>query len=159
MIRLFAPRFLHLRQRLATAAAILALGSALSACSPDVHTRGNLPPDASLESIKVGESSQAQVASALGTPSTTSMFGTDETWYYIGARTQQFAIWPTEELARQVVAVRFDEQGTVESVSLLDKDDGTQLAIVDRRTPTAGQEMNVVQQLLGNLGRFNTEGK
>jgi len=145
----------RLRRRLGAAVAALALATGLAACDPDVYTRGNLPPPSALNSIEVGQSSQAQVASALGTPSTTSMFDSEETWFYIGARTQQFAVWPPEELARQVVAITFDQRGIVDSVRLLDKDDGTELAVVDRKTPTAGQELTILQQLLGNLGRFN----
>lgn len=149
----------RLRQRLAVAASalLLAFGPVLSACSPDVHTRGNLAKPAALDSIKIGESSRAQVVSALGTPSTTSLFDDQETWFYIGAQTQQFAVWPTEELSRQVVAIRFNDAGAVDSVRLLDKDDGSELSIVDRTTPTVGQEMSIIQQLLGNIGRFSGE--
>lgn len=136
---------------------MLALAPAISACSPDVHTRGNLAKPAALDSLKIGESSRAQVTSALGTPSTTSLFDEQETWFYIGAQTQQFAVWPTEELSRQVVAVHFDQRGIVDAVQLLDKDDGTEIAVVDRKTPTAGQQLTIVQQLLGNIGRFSSE--
>ena len=33
--------------------------------------------------------------------------------------------------------------------------DGKQIAFVDRETPTRGKEMTVLEQLFGNLGRFN----
>jgi outer membrane protein assembly factor BamE (lipoprotein component of BamABCDE complex) len=141
------------------AVAVAVVGTGLAACDPDVHTRGNLASASALEEIRVGQSSRAQVASALGTPSTTSLFDKQETWFYIGAQTQQYAIWPTEELSRQVVAITFDKQGIIESVKLLDKDDGTQLAVVDRTTPTAGRELNIIQQLLGNIGRFSPSPK
>ncbi len=157
MVRLSTALPTRLRRRLGATAAVIVLAAGLAACDPDVYTRGNLPPQAALNSIQVGQSSQAQVTSALGTPSTTSLFDNQETWFYIGSRTQQFAVWPTEELARQIVAITFDQTGIVDSVRLLDKEDGTELSVVDRKTPTAGQEMNLIQQLLGNLGRFNTD--
>ena len=38
------------------------------------------------------------------------------------------------------------------------QEDGRTIAYVDRTTPTEGNELTLIQQLLGNLGRFNPEG-
>lgn len=138
--------------------AVLApLAVALPACSPDVTPRGNMPTPSQLAQVVPGETSRPQVASLLGTPSSTSLFDNGEVWYYIGGRTTQYAVYPTQELERSVVAISFGPSGQVEEVKALGKDDGSEVVLVDRTTPTAGNELNFIQQMLGNVGRFNKD--
>lgn len=130
---------------------------ALPACSPEVTPRGNLPSPSVLAQVVAGETSRPQVASLLGSPSSTSLFDNGEVWYYIGARTTQYGVYATEEVERSVIAVRFDPAGRVEKVTTLGKDDGAEVTLVGRATPTAGNELNFMQQMLGNVGRFNKD--
>lgn len=125
----------------------------LGACAPDVVARGNKPTEARLAQIEPGNQTRAEVAALLGTPSTTATFD-NETWYYISAQTQQYAVFAREELQREVVAISFASDGTVSEVRNLTLEDGTDVAIVQRETPTLGNEMSIVEQLLGNIGRF-----
>lgn len=138
--------------------AVLALTGLIAACAPDVASRGNMPAAYQLTQIESGSTSKPEVAALLGSPSTTSLFDGGETWFYIGARTQQYAVNPVHEIERQVVAVTFDSSGTVAGVKTLDENDGRDVAMVERETPTAGNELGFMEQLLGNLGRFNKKG-
>lgn len=130
---------------------------ALGACTPMVDTRGNLPDDDKLALIKPGRQNREDISSMLGTPSNTSSFG-DETWYYISSRTETFAFFAPEEVDRKVVAIEFDPRGIVRQVKTYGLQDGKQVEMVDRETPTAGKELSVLEQLLGNVGRFSKEG-
>ena len=56
---------------------------------------------------------------------------------------------------RHVVAVEFDETGVVKEVRQYDEQDGRRIDPVERVTPTAGNEMTILDQFFGNLGRFN----
>lgn len=127
----------------------------LTACAPDVHARGNLPPQATIDQLVPGESSRNQVLSLLGTPSTTSLFDGGETWYYIGARTQQYAVYANEEIERQIVAIRFDSTGRIADLTTMGKDDGTEMAVIERETPTEGTSLTIIEQFIGNIGRFS----
>jgi hypothetical protein len=60
-----------------------------------------------------------------------------------------------EVLEQQVVIISFDKDGIVSGIDRLDKENGNQVQIVERTTPTAGAEMTFLQQMFGNLGRFN----
>ena len=51
--------------------------------------------------------------------------------------------------------VRFDKKGVVQQVERLDKQDGRDVQVVDRKTPTRGKELTVLEQLLGNVGKFS----
>jgi outer membrane protein assembly factor BamE (lipoprotein component of BamABCDE complex) len=136
--------------------AFVMIGAGLTACAADVNPRGNQPAAEMLAQIEPGKQSQSEVRSMLGSPSTISTFG-DETWYYISAMTTQWAYRSTQELERQVVAISFTPNGMVKSVEIMDKSAGREVDIVDRETPTPGKEETVLQQMLGNLGRFKKE--
>lgn len=54
-----------------------------------------------------------------------------------------------------MVVIAFDESGRVRSVEKFGQERGQDVAIVRRETPTAGNDLNLVQEFLGNIGRFN----
>lgn len=130
---------------------------AASACSPVIETRGNMPQIDQLEQIRPGEHRREDIAALLGSPSSTSLFD-NETWYYIASRKEFFAFYAPEEIDRMVVAIRFDDAGTVQDMRILGMEDGRRVELVRRETPTAGTEMTILQQLLGNIGRFGDAG-
>ncbi len=131
-----------------------ALAFAVFACSPRIDSRGNLPDPDRLAEIKPGEHSRDDVAEILGSPSSVGAFD-QEAWYYISKRTEALAFFAPEVSERQVIIVRFDKKGVVTGVETLGLEQGHAVEPVDRKTPTAGTEMSILQQLLGNLGRFN----
>jgi len=131
-----------------------ALLVATSACSPTVDVRGNVMPPERLELVKPGNLTKADVTALLGTPSSTSNFG-DDTWYYIYSKTETFAFFKPEELERQVVQVDFDKAGKVVAVHKLGKEDGKDISLVTRETPSAGRDQSWIEQMLGNVGKFN----
>lgn len=125
----------------------------LAACSPRVAVRGNLPRDEQMAKIAVGEQNRNEVAEILGTPSTLGTFD-DKVWYYISRKTEKYAFLEEEVVDQKVIAIYFDEKNVVQAIYHYDKDDLRQVGMVDRKTPTAGKELSVLEQLIGNLGRF-----
>jgi outer membrane protein assembly factor BamE (lipoprotein component of BamABCDE complex) len=134
----------------------LALG--LSACSGVVDTRGNLPDPETVLEVQPGVHDRDQVATILGSPSTVGTFE-DDTWYYISKRTEQFAFLEPEVIDQQVLMVKFGDDGLVNDMEIYGIEDGQIIEPVDRTTPTSGREITILQQLFGNLGRFNTAGQ
>ena len=132
----------------ATAVALL-----VSACSPTLNNHGNIPDQDLVDSIRIGINNREQVSSILGAPSAVATFD-KEAWYYVGARTSQIAFFDPELLDRKVLVVRFDKKGIVRQVEQLDKNNGRNVQMVDRQTPTRGKELTILEQLLGNIGRF-----
>ena len=135
---------------------VTAFAAGLSACTGRVDTRGNLADPEVVSQITPGESTRGTVEDLLGSPTTVATFN-DQTWYYIGRKTEKFAFFKPEVLEQQVVAVHFDPNGVVDDVKLYGPDDAREVELVDRTTPTAGQELSVLQQLFSNLGRFNSD--
>jgi outer membrane protein assembly factor BamE (lipoprotein component of BamABCDE complex) len=132
----------------------LALALGLAACTPTIELRGNLPPPEQLSQIVVGKSTRDDVQMLLGTPSNISPFG-EEAWHYVSTVTERVAFFEPETKERKVVSVLFSRDGVVRAVETKGLSDGHNVTPVARETPTAGKEMTIVQQLLGNLGRFS----
>ncbi len=125
----------------------------LAACSPTIDQRGNLPDADNVLAIQPGQSTKDEVVQLLGTPSTIATFS-EQTWYYISKRTETVAFFTPDVVDQQVLIVRFDEAEVVQQVALLGMDDAIEIDMVDRETPTYGQRLTILQQLLGNVGRF-----
>ena len=99
---------------------------------------------------------QAEVEQILGSPSVTATFRRPEdTWYYISSEFEAYGIFAPEAVRRRILAVNFDESLRVKEVERFELEDGQEVAMVERETPTRGKELSLLQQLFGNLGRFN----
>lgn len=140
---------------LATTAAV-ALG--VAACSPVVPItdyRGYLPRAEEIEKVQVGMS-KAEVLALLGSPSTTATIDTlGESFYYISSVVETTAFLPPEVVDREILAVRFDGEARVNGFGHYGLEDGKIINFTDRETPTRGKELNVLQQLFNNVGRFD----
>jgi outer membrane protein assembly factor BamE (lipoprotein component of BamABCDE complex) len=54
---------------------------------------------------------------------------------------------------RSVTEITFNDAGQVAAVNALGLDDGQQLTMNGRETPTRGRQLTILEQLLGNVGR------
>lgn len=140
-----------------TARWVLAVGLMTAGCQETIDVRGFVPDDESLSRVQVGLQQKEDVRDLLGTPSTITPFG-DETWLYISRRTSSMAFFNPSVLSQQVVAIVFDERGIVSDVRKLEFTDGKLVDHVARVTPSPGKELTFLEQLLGNVGRFNRQG-
>ena len=127
----------------------------ITACTNIKERRG-----AEIRDVKVAqimpESSKGDVANLLGSPSTTSSFG-EEVWYYINNKKRRVLFGDDEIMKQQVLAITFDTNGKVVNVEGFDKDDSKNIAFSNDVTPTSGHKLGVLEQILGNVGKFNTD--
>jgi len=126
-------------------------------CSPIRQTHGYIPPDAQVERVEIGKDGRADVQSKIGRPSSAATFDQDE-WYYILRTTTTLAFLAPQVEDQRVLVVSFDEDGVVDEVERFGLEDGQVINLVTRTTPTRGQRLTFLQQLLGNVGRFNPIG-
>lgn len=144
----------------------LSMGSALAisigslmlttACTPTHHVRGNYLKDYQIAEVQPGQDGVSEVVRKLGSPTTQSTFD-HRIWYYIGQETEKRGVFDAEVKEEQVVVVTFDNNNIVKSVEIADVD-RNDLPYVKDKTPTSGTEVTVIQQLVGNLGKFNNNG-
>lgn len=125
-------------------------------CTPTVATRGNMISDVKLQKIQPVISSRADVEQAWGPPTSVAPFD-QNVWYYIGETTAQEGIFAPEVEKRRMIRVSFDQSDMVTEISEISPDQGRDIAVVERKTPTAGKEFTVLQQFVGNIGKYNTD--
>lgn len=125
----------------------------LQACSPSQATRGNLLTQDRINEIEIGVSNKTDVVKNIGSPTTTAPFD-ENTWYYIGQLTEKQGFLDREVVEQKVYLAQFDTEETLIAFSLVETED-LDVPIIERQTPTYGNEITILQQLVGNIGRFN----
>lgn len=131
--------------------ALLLAGCGWLAPAPTV--RGiHVDPDA-MKQLVPGTSTKADVTSLVGSPTAHATFD-DNTWLYIGERTQPRIGQTLAVLTQQVVVLRFNDQGVLQHIEYKNKDNSLPVTVIARTTPSPGTEANFFQQLFGNIGRF-----
>ncbi len=136
---------------------MLLLVSACDAIDAPRQLRGNHIDADLLKELVPGTSTRADATSLLGSPTTRATFD-DNTWIYISATTRTRVGRTPDVVAQDVVVLTFDQAGVLRGVKHLDQDDSKEVSVVSRATPSPGSEASFLQQLLGNVGKFNAGG-
>ncbi len=127
----------------------------ISGCVSTKENHGYIQKAELVNQIKAGTSGKEDVLRILGSPSTTSNFG-NEKWYYISKKTEGIAFFDPKILEHKVFSVEFSND-IVTKISELSEKDMRKVNFAEEATPTEGTRLGVFEQLLGNLGRFNSE--
>jgi outer membrane protein assembly factor BamE (lipoprotein component of BamABCDE complex) len=134
------------------AAAVLAL---TAACTPNVSTHGHTLLQRDLSQIQPGVTSREEVARLLGSPSTVGTFD-KERWFYISQRNEVISFYKADVTQQDVVRIDFDANGIVSDVRTHGLEMAQAVEPDPNQTRTLGNELTFVQQVLGNIGRFNS---
>jgi outer membrane protein assembly factor BamE (lipoprotein component of BamABCDE complex) len=119
-----------------------------------VQTHGYRVDPEMMAQVEPGRTTREEVLQLLGSPSSIATFD-QSTWYYITQRTERMSFYQDEVVAQDVVAIRFDDQGRVSEIGARGMDDAREVTLVERETPTSGNELSAIEQFIGNIGRFN----
>jgi outer membrane protein assembly factor BamE (lipoprotein component of BamABCDE complex) len=126
------------------------------ACAPTVTKHGyQLDPDA-IASIRPGTTSREEVERLLGSPSSVGTFD-GASWFYVSQRTETRSFYQSEIVGQDVVRVDFDANGIVSNISRRDLAQAQEVSPDPNTTRTLGNELTVLQQFVGNIGRFNSD--
>jgi len=143
--------------RLMPAAALAAL---LSGCAmPDFlsyppQVRGNKVDAEELAQLVPGTSTRQDVTALLGSPTAHATFD-DNTWIYIAQITRPVIGGFQGVEDQQVTVLTFDAKGVLTGIQKKTLADSMPVDVVARTTPSPGTEASILQQLLGNVGRFS----
>lgn len=130
---------------------------ALMGCETKYITRGHILDPELVASLEKGKDDRRKVAQSLGSPSTLPTFN-DRVWYYVSEKLSKEGFLEPEVQSRNILVVVFDEKDLLTEIKNLDLSDGQGVEIVQRITPTEGQDLTILRQLLGNIGRFSMPG-
>lgn len=123
-----------------------------------MENRGHNPEQSDFSQIIKGQSREEDVEAVLGSPTTKASYG-ENIWYYISTRKETRGFLAPEITEQKVVAIVFDEEKTVKDIQEYLKKDGKPVELVEKTTPAEGRQLGIVEQLLGNFGRFNAPGR
>jgi len=126
----------------------------LGACESTMVERGAAIDAEKLAKIEINKSTLPEVGAIVGSPAATNNFG-EPTWYYISQEMEYWAFLRPEVTKQNIVIVRFDKGGVVQAVEQKDLRDAKTVEAVKQSTPTSESQMTILQQLLGNVGRFS----
>ena len=135
---------------------VLVVTSLLASCAQPIEIHGNRISLRSIEAIEPGKTTEKQVLEQLGKPVITQDYGS-KIWIYVKSKSQKTVLSGRNFLDRTVVRVSFNKKGIATSVDIIPYDKEFNPEISTRKTPTAGQEITVLQQLIGNFGRFENK--
>jgi outer membrane protein assembly factor BamE (lipoprotein component of BamABCDE complex) len=133
--------------------AVAALAFA-AACQNMEDIRGFAPAPGAVDKLEVGTQSREDVQRLIGSPSAVATFNPN-VWYYISEKQEGWGPsrpWITDQ---NVIQITFSESGRVDKIKYYDMKDAKNITMVARITPTSGKELTVLEQILGNVGRFS----
>lgn len=127
----------------------------ISACTPTLATRGNMVEEYQLKEILAGIDGKDDVMRKIGSPTTISTFDENK-WYYMGQKTKKKGILDPKLSEEKIILISFDADGKVGAVT--EQQSGREdIPIVQRTTPVSGNDYTFLQQMIGNVGKFNKQ--
>jgi len=135
---------------------VLAISAAvtLGGCENTVDLRGFAATPGSVEKLEVGAQSREDVVRLIGSPSAVATFNPN-VWYYISETQEYWAYTKPRISSQKVMQVSFNESGRIDAIKNFDLKDAQDIQMVSRITPTSGKGLTVLEQVLGNVGRFS----
>lgn len=127
----------------------------LASCSSgNVSVHGNAIDKNDMSYIEVGETSKNDMIMMFGHPTTKSSID-GEKWYYISQSIKYHSFMRPEVTNRETIEVSFGINGVVQEVKSYDLNDGIEVSFAEEKTESIATEKTVLQQLIGNIGKFN----
>jgi outer membrane protein assembly factor BamE (lipoprotein component of BamABCDE complex) len=128
----------------------------ISSCSNEIENKGYVTKFSDFDKVQVGQTKE-QIASILGSPTVVSNVG-EEVWIYAGSEVTKESFFKPKVKTYNAYKIKFNKNGLVEDISTKNKENMNKIAVAEETTETGGNEVTFIQQLLGNLGRYNPGG-
>lgn len=128
----------------------------LSACTFQTNHRGYVfPPD--LDAVVADIKTTKQLTNEIGSPQVKTIYG-DEVWIYYGADENYRGPLPLK-YDNQTVLLAWVDGARVREIQVLHDDDLPDVMISEDETEIpAAIELNAIQELFNNIGRFSPAG-
>lgn len=136
------------------AGVLLAVCLVLAGCSEIIRKHGYVPPQEDLDALLVGVDTRDTVELAIGKPATSGVLN-ESGWFYIGSTVRHFGARKPQEVEREVVAVRFDDAGTVTNIERFGLERGQVVVLSRRVTETTVRDVTFIRQIIRNFGRID----
>ena len=132
-------------------ACLAVTGLLLAGCAAQTLKHGHHFQETDLQQVQPGMNEDS-VRMALGTPDTTSALPGGNAYYYISSTTKQNAFFKEEEVDRKVLAVYFNQTGSVDKVAQYGMKDGRVFDFVKNETPAHLRDKNFISRFFRGVG-------
>ena len=130
--------------------------SAVGGCGDRISSHGHIINENELKQIKVGTTTRADILDMLGQPSFKGAFDTQKLYYSSQVMLQPVA--STKQTQKRIVYIfTLNEKNILQSIDLMNKEDGLQIAHINDKTPTPGDTFGILEQVFSNLKRGKVE--
>ncbi|MCF2903625.1 outer membrane protein assembly factor BamE [Octadecabacter sp. CECT 8868] len=123
-------------------------------CTTLYRNHGYVPSDEQLAEVLVGVDTRDTVADVVGPP-TAAGVANGGGFFYVESRFRLYGPLEPKEIDREVVAIRFDEEGVVSNVERFGLENGRIVPLSRRVTQDNIRDTTFIRQLFGSLGRFD----
>ena len=126
--------------------------AAMSGCGDRISSHGHVINESELKQITIGTTTKADIVQLLGQPSFAGAFDTQKLYYSSQVMLQPVA--SVKQTQRRVIYIfTLNKNNVLESIDLVDKDDGLKIAHIDDKTPTPGDTFGILEQVFTNIRR------
>ncbi len=136
---------------------VVALASTLSSCVKKTQYRGYYFGGSPEMKVKSGMKVE-EVMENMGSPTTSSALG-KPIFFYVGSKYEQKAFFTPKLVEQKILSVHFSSAGEVEKVESYNLGDAEEIKFSKEHTEIEGNKMGILEQVLGNIGRFSKEGR
>jgi len=100
----------------------------------------------------------AEIMEKMGSPTTSSTFG-KPVFFYVNSKYEQKMFFIPKLVEQRILAIHFSDSGNVEKVKRYTLKDAKDIDFSSDSIEIQGNEMGVLEQILGNIGRFSNQGR
>ncbi len=130
--------------------------AAVGACGDRISSHGHVINENELKQINIGTTTRADILDMLGQPSFKGAFDTQKLYYSSQVMLQPVA--STKQTQKRLIYIfTLNDKNILESIDLINKEDGLQVAHIDDKTPTPGDTFGILEQVFSNLRRRQAE--
>ncbi|MDB3879773.1 outer membrane protein assembly factor BamE [Alphaproteobacteria bacterium] len=130
---------------------IFCLGS-LAGCGERISEHGHVINQTEMDTIKIGQTSRADIIGMLGRPSFEGAFDSRKIYYASQIMELQVA-GINKTKSRVIYAFSFDTNNNLQEIDLIDEKSSIDVAHIDAKTPTPGDTFTAIEQIFLNLKR------
>ena len=130
--------------------------AAVGGCGDRISSHGHIINENELKQINIGTTTRADILDMLGQPSFKGAFDTQKLYYSSQVMLQPVA--STKQTQKRIIYIfTLDDKNMLQSIDLMNKEDGLQIAHIDDKTPTPGDTFGILEQVFSNTKRRKVE--
>ena len=126
--------------------------AATSGCGDRVSSHGHVINESELKQITIGTTTKVDIMQLLGQPSFAGAFDAQKLYYSSQVMLQPVA--SVKQTQRRIIYIfTLNKNNVLETIDIVNKDDGLTIAHIDDKTPTPGDTFGILDQVFTNMKR------